>query len=62
MELWCRWCGKEAPGGTGSTLSEGNMTIVVGVACAAVFGFGGFFLGRKKKPALASGSENTDEE
>ena len=33
---------------TGSTLSEGNVTILVGVACAAVFGLGGFLLGRKK--------------
>ena len=47
----------------GSTLSEGNMTIIAVIAAAAIFGFGGFFLGtkKKKKTALASG-ENTDEE
>ena len=46
----------------GSTLSEGSLTIIVGIAAAVVFGLGGFFLGKiKKKPVLASG-ENTDEE
>ena len=46
---------------TGSTLSEGSLTIIVGVAAAVVFGLGGFILGtkKKKKPAVASG---TDEE
>ncbi len=34
---------------TASTLSEGSLTIIVGVAAAVVFGLGGFFLGRKKK-------------
>ncbi len=67
----CQSCGKEAPAGyvpevpggsTASTLSQGNMTIVVGVACAAVFGFGGFLLGKKKKPAAASGANSEDEE
>ena len=44
-----------------STLSEGSLTIIVGVAAAVVFGLGGFILGtkKKKKPAVASG---TDEE
>ena len=45
--------------------SGGNLTIIVGIAAAVVFGLGGFFIGKaagkKKKPALASG-ENTDEE
>ena len=47
----------------GSILSEGSLTIIVGIAAAAVFGLGGFFLGmkKKKKPTLASG-ENKDEE
>ena len=48
-----------------STLSEGSLTIIVGIAAAVVFGLGGFFIGKaagkKKKPAIASG-ENTDEE
>ena len=52
--------------GTGSTLSEGSLTIIVGIAAAVVFGLGGFFIGKavgkKKKPALASGTDNTDEE
>ena len=39
---------------TASVLSEGSLTIVCTVAAAAVFGVGGFFLGRKKKkPAVA---------
>ena len=48
---------------TGSILSEGSLTIIVGVAAAVVFGLGGFFLGtkKKKKPALADG-ESKDEE
>ena len=47
-----------ADGNTASVLSEGNMTVVVGIACAVVFGLGGFILGtKKKKPALADGEE-----
>lgn len=49
-----------------STLSEGNLTIIVGIAAAVVFGLGGFFIGKaagkKKKPAVAEGTDNTDEE
>ena len=53
-------CGAEhlkntASGSTGSTLSEGSMTVVCTVAAAVVFGLGGFILGKKKKPAAASG-------
>ena len=51
--------------GEGSILSEGSLTIIVGIAAAVVFGLGGFFVGKaagkKKNPALASG-ENKDEE
>lgn len=49
---------------TGSALSEGNLTIIVGIAAAVVFGLGGFILGtkKKKKTAVASGVEDTDEE
>ena len=50
----------------GSALSEGDLTILVGTVCAVVFGLGGFFIGKaagkKKKPALTSGTDNTDEE
>ena len=47
----------------GSVLSEGSLTIICTVAAAVIFGLGGFLLGKKKKkPALASGVENTDEE
>ena len=58
----CPDCGMGAPV-TGSTLSEGSLVIIVGVACSVVFLAVGFFIGtkKKKKPALASG-ENTDEE
>ncbi len=52
-----------APAPTGSTLSEGNLTIIVGIAAAVVFGLGGFILGTKKKKKTAvAGGENTDEE
>ena len=51
---------------TGSTLSEGSLTIICTVAAAVVFGLGGFFVGKaarkKKKPAVAGGTDNTDEE
>ena len=59
----CANCGEEQGSDlTASTLSEGSLVIVVGIAAAVVFGLGGFFLGRKKKkPALADG-KNTDEE
>lgn len=50
----------------GSVLSEGSLAIIVGVTAAVVFGLGGFFIGKavgkKKQPALANGTENTDEE
>ena len=46
---------------TGSTLSEGSLTIIVGIACLAVGFLVAMFIFKKKKPALASG-ENTDEE
>ena len=47
---------------TGSVLSNGSLTIVVGVAAAVIFGLGGFFLGKKKKPAAANGANTEDEE
>ena len=51
---------------TGSTLSEGSLTIIVGIAAAVVFGLGGFILGKaagkKKKPAVADGTDKADEE
>ena len=70
-ETICDLCGKTVstettetvdPAPTASTLSEGSVTVVLCVACAVVFGLGGFILGtKKKKPALAEG-ENKDEE
>ena len=57
----CKLCGHTIPGGTGSILSEGSLTIICTVA-AFVLGLGVmFFIMKKKKPALASG-ENKDEE
>ena len=54
-------CGKIAPAGyTGSVLSGGNLTIIVGVAAAVVFGSGGFVLGRKKRSAPANSGNNED--
>ncbi len=49
---------------SGFTLSEGNITIIVGIAAAVIFGLGGFFAGKaagKKKPALAGGAESDEE-
>ena len=51
---------------TGSTLSEGSLTIIVCIAAAVVFGLGGFILGKaagkKKKTALVNGADNSNEE
>ncbi len=46
------------PDGTASTLSEGNMTIVVGVACLALGLVGGLLIGKKKKNVAANGKED----
>ncbi len=49
----------------GSTLSDGNMTVILCVACSAAClaagAIGMYFIMKKKKPALVSG-ENKDEE
>ena len=48
-----------------SILSEGNLTIIVGIAALAIGLGGGFFIGTKKKqkkPAAADGTDKTDEE
>ena len=50
----CRRCRREAPSGSASTLSEGNMTIVCTVAGVALGLVGGLLLGRKKKPTAAA--------
>ncbi len=44
---------------TGSVLSEGSTTIVIGVLIAAVVGLGGYILGSKRKKPV---TENSDEE
>ena len=52
----CRDCGAETnvpPDGAGSTLSEGNLTIVCSVACLALGLVGGIVIGRKKKTSEA---------
>lgn len=41
----------------GSVLSEGSLAIIVGVSAAVVFGFGGFFIGRKTKRKPESANE-----
>lgn len=48
---------------TGSVLSEGNLWIIVAVAALAIAGVAALFIvKKKKKPALAVGADNTDEE
>ena len=53
------------PTPTGSILSGGSLTIIVGIVCSVVFLAVGFFVAmfifKKKQPALAGG-ENTNEE
>lgn len=51
-------------GGLGSVLSEGSWTIICTIAALALGLGGGFFIGMKKKmkPAVADGTDNTDEE
>ena len=46
----------------GSALSEGNMAIIIGIVALVIGLGGGFFIGRKKKPAVAGGADNNDEE
>ena len=63
----CALCGEERllpeNGDIGSVLSEGSLAIITAIAGIVIGLGGGFFLGRKKKkPAVASGAENTDEE
>ncbi len=47
--------------GLGSSLSQGNMTIVCSVATLALGLVGGLLIGKKKKPVAANGT-NSDEE
>lgn len=51
---------------TGSALSEGNMTIIIAIAAAVLFGLGGFFAGnafsKKKKLAPAAATSSEDDE
>ena len=51
-----------AANGTASILSDGSLTIICTVAAAVVFGLGGFFIGRKKKPALSDGGKNQNDD
>ena len=46
----------------GSAISDGSLTVIVGIAAAVVFGLGGFILGtkKKKKPALAGAAESDE--
>ena len=46
----------------GSTISNGDIWIIAGVACSVVFLAVGFFIGRKKKKPATAGGENKDEE
>ena len=51
---------------TGSALSEGNMTIIIAIAAAVLFGLGGFFVGnafsKKKKLAPVAATSSEDDE
>ena len=56
----CRMVAKTTA--TGSVLSGGYPEIVWAVASAAIFGVGGFLLGRKKKPVPSDSTSAEDEE
>ena len=68
----CIYCGEEFTAGAaaddtedywlGSAISEGYLTIICTVAAAAVFGVGGFFLGRKKKKSVTANGVSTEDE
>ena len=60
----CPECGmirNDTTPAVGSALSEGNMAIIIGIVALVIGLGGGFFIGRKKKPAVAS-IESKDEE
>lgn len=60
----CLDCGHiypEAVSPAGSALSDGNMTIIVGVACLSVGLLGGLLIGKRKEPA-ASGRAGTEKD
>ena len=62
-KTFCSDCGEEVKNTTpavGSALSEGNMAIIIGIVALVIGLGGGFFIGRKKKPAPAE-SVKTDE-
>lgn len=59
----CEDCGLETGiAGTGSMLSEGSLTLIVGVACLAVGFLAATFIFKTKKKPAAAGTENTNEE
>ena len=62
----CALCGEERllpeNGAIGSVLSEGSLAIITAVAGIVVGMAVMFFIMKKKKPALAGGADNTDEE
>ena len=49
VTLYAQW--EKADVNTGSTLSDGNVLIVIAIAAAVIFGFSGYFLGKKKRVA-----------
>lgn len=57
----CAVCGAEKDLLSGSTLSQGSVTIIVGVAAATVGFLAAMFI-FKKKPATANNSESNEEE
>lgn len=66
----CAYCGEKLseeiiPAGNnaaGTASGDGNIAVIAGAGCLAVGLGGGFLLGKKKKPAVADGADNTDEE
>ena len=67
-KVCCSDCGETlsfseitAPENTGSTLSDGNMTIIFTIAALAIGLCGGFVLGKKKKPTPANAVGNDEE-
>ena len=53
----CEYCGEDIEPSAASTLSEGNVTLLVGIACLAVGFVTATLMNRRKKAAPAQDKE-----